>query len=110
MKYATAAWKAERLSWRSVIQLNIIRSIVSIVKTIQLEMIGTRSSITLSKIEDDTEKRNRTRARQSNSLTNTISSSFVSGLSVVSRKTSGVVSAPVRSSPRLSTLPCGDTL
>ena len=56
MKYATAAWKAERLSWRSVIQLNVIRSIVSIVETIQLEMIGTRSSITLSEIEDDTEK------------------------------------------------------
>ena len=56
MKYATVAWKAECLSWRSVIQLNVIRSTVSIVETIRLEMISTRSSITLSKVEDDTEK------------------------------------------------------
>jgi hypothetical protein len=56
MKYATTAWKVERLSWRSVSQLNVIRSIVSIVETIQLKMISTCSSIVLSKIEDNTEK------------------------------------------------------
>jgi hypothetical protein len=56
MKYATTAWKVERLSWRSVSQLNVIRSIVSIVETIQLKMISTCSSIVLSKIKDNTEK------------------------------------------------------
>ncbi|GLB39465.1 putative G protein alpha subunit [Lyophyllum shimeji] len=38
MKYARAAWKAERLSWRAVIQLNLIRSIITIVETLQAEM------------------------------------------------------------------------
>ncbi|KAG5650297.1 hypothetical protein H0H81_012716 [Sphagnurus paluster] len=37
MKYARAAWKAERLSWRAVIQLNLIRSIITIVETLQAE-------------------------------------------------------------------------
>ncbi|KAG6917482.1 hypothetical protein DXG01_002345 [Tephrocybe rancida] len=40
MKYARAAWKAERLSWRAVIQLNLIRSIITIVETLQAEMDG----------------------------------------------------------------------
>ncbi|KAG6884401.1 hypothetical protein C0993_011489 [Termitomyces sp. T159_Od127] len=38
MKYARAAWKAERLSWRAVIQLNLIRSIITIVEALQAEM------------------------------------------------------------------------
>ncbi|KAF8056516.1 G-protein alpha subunit [Lyophyllum atratum] len=38
MKYARADWKAERLSWRSVIQLNLIRSIITIVETLQAEI------------------------------------------------------------------------
>ncbi|KDR69400.1 hypothetical protein GALMADRAFT_145447 [Galerina marginata CBS 339.88] len=40
MKYARAAWDAERASWRSVIQLNVIRSIITIVETLQAEMDG----------------------------------------------------------------------
>ncbi|KAJ3509482.1 hypothetical protein NLJ89_g5201 [Agrocybe chaxingu] len=38
MCYARAAWDAERASWRSVIQLNIVRSIVTIVEVLQAEM------------------------------------------------------------------------
>ncbi|KAG5725578.1 Guanine nucleotide-binding protein G(t) subunit alpha-3 [Termitomyces sp. T112] len=40
MKYARAAWKVERLSWRVVIQLNLIRSIITIVEALQAEMDG----------------------------------------------------------------------
>ncbi|KAF8958910.1 guanine nucleotide binding protein, alpha subunit [Flammula alnicola] len=40
MRYAKAAWEAERASWRAVIQLNIIRSIITIVETLQAEMDG----------------------------------------------------------------------
>ncbi|CAA7268550.1 unnamed protein product [Cyclocybe aegerita] len=40
MRYAKAAWEAERASWRSVIQLNIIRSIITIVEVLQAEMDG----------------------------------------------------------------------
>lgn len=38
MRYARDAWNAERASWRSVIQLNLIRSILTIVDTLQAEM------------------------------------------------------------------------
>ncbi|CAA7268537.1 unnamed protein product [Cyclocybe aegerita] len=38
MCYARAAWDAERGSWRSVIQLNILRSITTIVEVLQAEM------------------------------------------------------------------------
>lgn len=40
MKYAKASWDAERASWRAVIQLNLIRSIITIVETLQAEMDG----------------------------------------------------------------------
>ncbi|KAG6815712.1 hypothetical protein H0H87_012028 [Tephrocybe sp. NHM501043] len=40
MKYARAAWKEERLSWRAVVQLNLLRSIITIVETLQAEMDG----------------------------------------------------------------------
>ncbi|KAG6835896.1 hypothetical protein H0H93_013570 [Arthromyces matolae] len=40
MKYARAAWKAERQSWRAVIQLNLIRSVLTIIDTIQAEING----------------------------------------------------------------------
>lgn len=40
MKYAKASWEAERASWRAVIQLNLIRSIITIVETLQAEMDG----------------------------------------------------------------------
>jgi len=38
--YAPAAWKQERASWRAVIQLNVVRSIITIVDTLQAEMDG----------------------------------------------------------------------
>ncbi|KAF9056992.1 G-protein alpha subunit [Panaeolus papilionaceus] len=38
MRYARAAWEEERASWRAVIQLNLIRSIITIVEAIQDEM------------------------------------------------------------------------
>jgi guanine nucleotide-binding protein subunit alpha len=38
MKYAHAAWCHERASWRAVIQLNLLRSIIAIVETLQAEM------------------------------------------------------------------------
>lgn len=38
MKYARTAWKQERTSWRSVIQLNLIRSVLTILETLQAEM------------------------------------------------------------------------
>ncbi|PFH46759.1 hypothetical protein AMATHDRAFT_50812 [Amanita thiersii Skay4041] len=37
MAYAHAEWKQERLGWRSVIQLNLIRSILTIVRALQAE-------------------------------------------------------------------------
>lgn len=37
MKYAPTAWKAELASWRTVIQLNLIRSIITILDTLQSE-------------------------------------------------------------------------
>ncbi|KAH9479016.1 Guanine nucleotide-binding protein alpha-4 subunit [Psilocybe cubensis] len=40
MKYARADWDAERASWRAVIQLNVIRSIITIVEALQAEMDG----------------------------------------------------------------------
>ena len=40
MTYARDAWNAERASWRSVIQLNLVRSIITIVDTLQAEMAG----------------------------------------------------------------------
>jgi guanine nucleotide-binding protein alpha-1 subunit len=42
MTYARDAWNAERASWRSVIQLNLIRSILTILETLQAEMAGDR--------------------------------------------------------------------
>jgi hypothetical protein len=38
MKYARANWKQERASWRAVIQLNLIRSVITLVDTLQAEM------------------------------------------------------------------------
>ncbi|KAF9000823.1 G-protein alpha subunit [Cyathus striatus] len=38
MRYARTQWKQERLSWRSVIQLNLVRSIITITETLQSEM------------------------------------------------------------------------
>lgn len=38
MRYARAAWKQERASWRAVIQLNIIRSVNTILDALEGEM------------------------------------------------------------------------
>jgi guanine nucleotide-binding protein alpha-1 subunit len=38
MKYARASWKQERASWRAVVQLNLVRSIITIVQILQDEM------------------------------------------------------------------------
>ncbi|RDB20287.1 Guanine nucleotide-binding protein alpha-4 subunit [Hypsizygus marmoreus] len=54
MKYARAAWKAERASWRAVIQLNLIRSIITIVETLQAEMDGTPLIEDLPRASSDT--------------------------------------------------------
>ncbi|KAF9527656.1 G-protein alpha subunit [Crepidotus variabilis] len=40
MHYARESWEAERASWRAVIQLNVIRSIITIVETLQAEVDG----------------------------------------------------------------------
>jgi guanine nucleotide-binding protein alpha-1 subunit len=40
MKYARETWKQERNSWRSVIQLNLIRSVITIIETVQAELDG----------------------------------------------------------------------
>jgi hypothetical protein len=38
MKYARAAWNQERASWRAVVQLNVLRSIIAIVEMLQAEI------------------------------------------------------------------------
>jgi len=38
--FARDTWNAERASWRSVIQLNLVRSITTIVETLQAELDG----------------------------------------------------------------------
>lgn len=40
MKYARTEWERERNGWRSVVQLNIVRSIITIQKVIEAEMNG----------------------------------------------------------------------
>ncbi|KAF9450799.1 G-alpha-domain-containing protein [Macrolepiota fuliginosa MF-IS2] len=43
MKYARSEWEQERLGWRAIIQLNIVRQILSIVQIVQSEIDGTGS-------------------------------------------------------------------
>ncbi|KAJ7628582.1 heterotrimeric G protein alpha subunit [Roridomyces roridus] len=40
MQYARDAWEHERAGWRAVVQLNIIRSIITILEIIEAEMSG----------------------------------------------------------------------
>ncbi|KAF9473675.1 G-alpha-domain-containing protein [Pholiota conissans] len=40
LRYARAAWDAERLAWRSVIQLNVVRSLRSVLESVQAEVDG----------------------------------------------------------------------
>ncbi|KAF9457710.1 G-protein alpha subunit [Collybia nuda] len=53
LKYARAAWKQERASWRLVIQLNLIRSINIIVEILQAEIEGT--AVEYDPIRDSTD-------------------------------------------------------
>lgn len=52
MKYSRPQWKAERLSWRAVIQLNLVRSVLTILDAIQAEMNGATSIATPISPED----------------------------------------------------------
>lgn len=40
LEYARGEWEAEKASWRAVIQLNLVRSILSILETLQAEIDG----------------------------------------------------------------------
>ena len=40
MRYAAVQWEKERAGWRSVVQLNVVRTIISIQKVIEAEMNG----------------------------------------------------------------------
>ena len=40
MRYAKAEWEKERNGWRSVVQLNLVRSIITILKVIEAEING----------------------------------------------------------------------
>lgn len=40
MRYAKAEWEKERNGWRSVVQLNVVRSIITIQNVIEAEMNG----------------------------------------------------------------------
>ena len=40
MRYARSEWEKERNGWRSVVQLNVVRSIITIQKVIEAEMNG----------------------------------------------------------------------
>jgi guanine nucleotide-binding protein alpha-1 subunit len=40
MQYATTAWERERSGWRAVVQLNIVRSIITILSVVEAEMNG----------------------------------------------------------------------
>ena len=40
MRYARAEWEKERNGWRSVVQLNVVRSIITIQNVIETEMNG----------------------------------------------------------------------
>jgi len=40
MRFATAEWERERAGWRSVVQLNVVRSIITILRVIEAEING----------------------------------------------------------------------
>ncbi|KAH9474745.1 Guanine nucleotide-binding protein alpha-4 subunit [Psilocybe cubensis] len=50
MRFAHEEWERERNGWRSVVQLNIVRSIITILKVIEAEMNG---DVPLDSDEDD---------------------------------------------------------
>lgn len=54
LQYAAKAWRAERTAWRAIIQLNLIRSVVTILEALQAEMNGTPIT---SDGEDDIDER-----------------------------------------------------
>jgi hypothetical protein len=53
VKYAHEEWTQERAAWRSVIQLNLIRSVLTIVDTVQAELDNDRVSLKGSKKDPD---------------------------------------------------------
>jgi len=44
MQYAPEAWERERSGWRTVVQLNIVRSILSILKVLEAELNGDQTA------------------------------------------------------------------
>ena len=46
MRYAREAWDDERASWRAVIQLNLVRSIILIIETLEAEIDGEPALVT----------------------------------------------------------------
>jgi len=40
MKFASTEWEGERAGWRTVVQLNVVRSILTILRVIEAEMNG----------------------------------------------------------------------
>jgi len=58
MRFAQAAWEKERNGWRAVVQLNIVRSIMTILEAVEAEMRGQPAQecdeeITQVDLEDD---------------------------------------------------------
>ncbi|KAJ3928558.1 MAG: guanine nucleotide binding protein, alpha subunit [Lentinula lateritia] len=54
LEYARDEWEAEKASWRAVIQLNLVRSITSILDTLQAEIDGEPPSTILDNDEPET--------------------------------------------------------
>ncbi|KAF8916600.1 heterotrimeric G protein alpha subunit [Mucidula mucida] len=55
MRYAPAAWERERSGWRAVVQLNVVRSIVTILGVLEAEMSGDVPYDIEDLLDDDSE-------------------------------------------------------
>ena len=56
MRFAQASWEKERNGWRAVVQLNIVRSITTILEAVQAEMRGDpahESDEEVTQVDDD---------------------------------------------------------
>jgi len=62
MRYAPAAWEQERNGWRAVVQLNIIKSIMTILSVVETEL--NINGVGESEVEPDTEVRGRSPRRE----------------------------------------------
>ncbi|KAF8880735.1 guanine nucleotide binding protein, alpha subunit [Infundibulicybe gibba] len=67
MKYAPTAWKKERAAWKLVIQLNLIRTIITIIETLQAETDNQPLSTSASTLQSPVSLNN-ARASTSSSL------------------------------------------